>query len=43
MGWRSFYVYDPDGNTVEFVRNDPTLIASSRQSQTEEHHNDNKS
>jgi catechol 2,3-dioxygenase len=19
MGWRSFYIYDPDGNTIEFV------------------------
>jgi catechol 2,3-dioxygenase len=31
MGWRSFYIYDPDGNTVEFVRSDPTLFAASGQ------------
>ena len=25
MGWRSFYVYDPDGNTIEFVCPDESL------------------
>jgi catechol 2,3-dioxygenase len=25
MGWRSFYVYDPDGNTIEFVCHDESL------------------
>lgn len=25
MGWRSFYIYDPDGNTIEFVCPDESL------------------
>lgn len=27
MGWRSFYLYDPDGNTVEFVCYDKSIAA----------------
>jgi catechol 2,3-dioxygenase len=27
IGWRSIYVSDPDDNTVEFVCNDPSVLA----------------